>query len=116
MRLPVALQTIDSIEERRVTRAQRIGNKLQQIQNYYGDTGMANAGFRYARSGCSSRRHTSEDLVAVLGGGSGRPSWLPGAIRGRQYHRRRLSTVVRPRWLPLQLVAPLAVLAGGLVR
>jgi hypothetical protein len=38
------LQTIDSIEERRVTRAQRIGNKLQQIQNYYGDTGMANAG------------------------------------------------------------------------
>lgn len=39
------LQTIESIENRRFTTAQRRAQKLQQIQDYYGDTGMANAGY-----------------------------------------------------------------------
>ena len=38
------LQTIESIEGRRLQTAQRRGQKLQQIQDYYGDTGMGNAG------------------------------------------------------------------------
>ena len=39
------LQTIESIEKRRLTTAERRAQKLKQIEDYYGDTGMANAGF-----------------------------------------------------------------------
>jgi tape measure domain-containing protein len=38
------LQTIESIEGRRLQTAQRRRQKLQQIQNYYGDIGIGNAG------------------------------------------------------------------------
>jgi tape measure domain-containing protein len=41
------LQTIESIEGRRLQTAQRRGQKLQQIQDYYGDVGMGNAGIGF---------------------------------------------------------------------
>jgi tape measure domain-containing protein len=81
------LQTIDSIEERRVTRARRVGNKLQQIRNYNGDTGMANAGFgmqgpAVPPSGVPRRSGSGRGggSGGRLGGGSG--GRLGGAISG----------------------------------
>ena len=73
------LQTIDSIEERRVTRARRVGNKLQQIRNYNGDTGMANAGFGMQGPAVPPRGVPRRSGSGRGGGSGGR---LGGAISG----------------------------------
>ena len=72
------LQTIEAIEGRRLETAKRRGQKLQEIQNYYGDTGMANAAYGFQGPAVPSGGIRRNRTAATTGGGFGKG--IRGAI------------------------------------